>query len=157
LRIPITLLLINDARKYANTSKPSRAPLMRLSNCPRLHLEPLNLLNFDFNADRIMLFTTMRIRIKLPKIMWIRIRYPGERTELEQRSAGRGSSHRRNIATGPTNDIIWLYRSPIPVGRTRSCLARGDFFSTCLCGGWGGGGEGRGEINNKSRVQILKL
>jgi hypothetical protein len=43
---------------------------------PRLYLEPLKLLNFDFNADQDSFFTLMWIRILLPKIMRIRIRNP---------------------------------------------------------------------------------
>jgi hypothetical protein len=41
----------------------------------RLYLEPLNILNFNFNADPSGSFLTlMQIRIQLPKIMRIRIR-----------------------------------------------------------------------------------
>ncbi len=44
-------------------SAPSIEPL-------RLHFKPLNLLNFYFHADPDTAFTLMRIRIRLPKIMW---------------------------------------------------------------------------------------
>ncbi len=107
-----------DANLRSLVHRPSRTPLWdfpTVHGSPRLHLETLKLLNFDFKADRIMLFTPMRIRIQLTRIMWIRIRKPGERTELVQHSAWRGSSQRRNIATrtGHTNDMLWLYRSPV--------------------------------------------
>ncbi len=38
-------------------------------------------------------------------------------TELIQHSAHRGISHRRKGAARHTIDIVWLHRSPIPVGR----------------------------------------
>jgi hypothetical protein len=43
---------------------------------PRLHSEPLKLLNSDFNMDVTQLFTLIRIRMQRPKIMRIRIRNP---------------------------------------------------------------------------------
>jgi hypothetical protein len=45
---------------------------------------------------------------------------PGERsTELVQHFAHRGSSHRRKGAVSHIIHMVWLHRSPIPVGRGR--------------------------------------
>ncbi len=52
--------------------------------------------------------------------------------ELVQHFRLQGSSHRRKSAAGPKFDMVWQYRSPIPVGRRvviSSCRGRG------VCGG----------------------
>jgi hypothetical protein len=44
----------------------------------------------------------------------------------------RGSSHRRKSAVCPKFDMVWLYRSPIPVGR-RGLISRStDFYLPSL-------------------------
>ncbi len=42
------------------------------NSTPRLHFEPLKLLNFELMRIRIQLFTLLRIRIQLPKMIQIR-------------------------------------------------------------------------------------
>jgi hypothetical protein len=48
------------------------ASTMSVHESPWLHFEPPNLQNFDFNAGPIQLCTQMRIRVKLPKILFAR-------------------------------------------------------------------------------------
>ncbi len=54
-------------------------------------------------------------------------------TELVQHSAQRGNSHRHNVATGHTVDIVWLYRSPLSGagegwGLLLALFAHGDYY-----------------------------
>jgi hypothetical protein len=53
---------------------------MSVQGPPRLHFEPLKLLNFDLMRIRAQLLTLMRIRIQLPKLM----RHPADVTEIEK-------------------------------------------------------------------------
>ncbi len=61
-----------------------------------------------------------------------RLRVPRGPPELVQHFRLQGSSHRRKSAACPKFDMVWQYRSPIPVGRRveiSSCRGRG------VCGG----------------------
>ncbi len=49
----------------------------------------------------------------------------------------RGSSHRRKSAACPKFDFVWLYCSPIPVGRSGGNFLV-QMISTCLLGEGGG-------------------
>jgi hypothetical protein len=40
----------------------------------------------------------------------------------------RGSSHRRKSAACPKFDMVWQYRSPIPVGRRRGIISSSNDF-----------------------------
>ncbi len=64
---------------YADPGPAShQAPIRSIHGPSLLWFEPLKLLNFDLDAYPDPLFTLMRIRIQLPKIMRIRIRNPGQ-------------------------------------------------------------------------------
>ncbi len=55
---------------------------MRVLGPPRLHFEPLKLLNFELKRIRTQLFTLLRIWIQLPKM--IQIRYPEQKINGEE-------------------------------------------------------------------------
>jgi hypothetical protein len=63
---PISDLLLIHVNLRPMVYRPPTPPL-------RLHFEPLQLLNLDFGVDLDPAFNLMRIRIRLPKIMRIRI------------------------------------------------------------------------------------
>jgi hypothetical protein len=63
-------------------------------------------------------------------------------TELVQNSAYRTSSHRRDVTSSHIFNMVWLYRSPVAVGREGVfCLLK--FFLPAFSAATGGGGGGQ--------------
>ncbi len=60
--------------------------------------------------------------------------------ELVQHFAYRGSSHWRKGAARHKIGKVWVYRSPIPVGRRWIFYLLIQMVSTCTRGAYGGGG-----------------
>jgi hypothetical protein len=62
-------------------------------------------------------------------------------SELVQHFALRGSSHWRQGAASHVTDMVWLYPSPIPMGRRGLAYLTFSNVSTCLHEEEGGGNQ----------------
>ncbi len=66
-----------------------------------------------------------------------------------------GSSHRRKSAACPKFDVVWLYRSPIPVGR-RGVISSFKWFLPVFATRRGREGEGQHPVGMRGTARISK-